>query len=64
MNRASTEAAKKWLFASAPTQAARQQEIVFEFRRAGYCDAEPPPFERVNDHRLRVWKQREMRVNL
>ena len=61
LNRTSTEAAKKWLFAPAPAQTARRQEIVFEFRRAGYCDLEPPSFERVSDYRLRVWKQREMR---
>lgn len=56
LSQAGLEAVKKWRFA--PSDAEREQEIVLEFRLPGYCDPEPPPFERIGNHRFRVWGER------
>ena len=52
---ASLEAVNQWRFA--PSETKHEQEIVFEFKTAGDCDSEPPPFERLSDYRLRIWGQ-------
>jgi len=56
LDAASLEAANQWRFA--PSETKREQEIVFEFKVAGDCDPEPPPFERLGDYRIRIWRQR------
>jgi TonB family protein len=53
LGRAGLEAIKTWRFAPSDTE--HEEEILFEFRLAGYCDLEPPPFERIGDRRFRVW---------
>jgi TonB family protein len=55
LDAASLEAANQWRFA--PSETKREQEIVFEFKIAGVCDPEPPPFERLGDYRIRIWGQ-------
>jgi TonB family protein len=52
---ASLEAVNQWRFA--PSETKREQEIVFEFKIAGNCDPEPPPFERLGDYKIRIWGQ-------
>jgi len=56
LDAASLEAVNQWRFA--PSETKREQEIVFEFKLADDCDLEPPPFERLGDYRIRVWRQR------
>jgi TonB family protein len=56
LDAASLEAVNQWRFA--PSETKRDQEIVFEFNVADDWDPEPP-FERLGDYRIRVWRQRE-----
>jgi TonB family protein len=60
LDAASLEAVNQWRFA--PSETKREQEIVFEFKTAGDCDSEPPPFERLGDYRLRIWGQTCLRT--
>jgi TonB family protein len=56
LGRAGLEAVKTWRFA--PSDAEHEEEILFEFRLAEYCAPEPPPFERIGEHRFRVWAKK------
>ena len=54
LDAASLEAVNQWRFA--PSETKREQEIVFEFKLTDNCDPKPP-FERLGDYRLRVWRE-------